>query len=418
MKRSYINLGIVSVVVMLVGFASATQRWTGAAGTTDWTTATNWDGNAVPDGSENVYISASGVNGTAVLSTTASGGTFGVGWYAGGTSTLTIVSGGDFSNTGTSTFGWAAGAKGTLYVNGGSFVSGDVSSDDLIVGNEGIGALSISNGGTVSAGDFYVGYATGGAGSLTVAGSGSTLTTAGGSFVVGRSTSTGSITISESAAVISAGTAYLGHVSSAVGDATVEGAGSLWDAATLLVGNTGQGSLTILDGGLVSVDSLSIDVAVGDAVGVIQMSTGGMLAVADGGTTASNLTSFLALIGGSTDNIEYWNGANWTHITNGTLNVDYTLTAYNDGATDYMKLTVGFAGDAEMGNISIAIDGSDAIISWTGTNGVSYALQSKGDLVADPSWSNEVTGISGTVGILSATSTTSAAESFYRVVVE
>ncbi len=72
----------------------------------------------------------------------------------------------------------------------------------------------------------------------------------------------------------------------------------------------------------------------------------------------------------------------------------------------------------EVGDVSIAMDGSDAIVSWIGTNGVSYALQAKGNLVSDPSWSNAETGITGVPGAMSATSTAVSAESFYRVVIE
>ena len=339
MKSKSYRLSLVAIIVMVAGFASATTLWSGGAGTTDWTDGANWSA-GVPDGTENVYVSANGVNGTAVLSTTDSGGTFGVGWYAGEASTLTITNTGSFSNTGTTRVGNEATATGTLNVDGGQFTSGNASSDDLIVGYDGTGILNIGNGGTVSAGDFYMGYATGGAGSLTVAGSGSTLTTAGGAFVVGRSGSTGSMTISAGAAVTSAGTAYLGNTSTTVGDATVEGDGSLWDAATLLVGNSGQGTLTISDGGLVSVDSLSIDVTAGGSEGLIQIGLNGMLAVADSGTTATDLTAFLALIGGSTDNVDYSNGSAWDDIANGTLGTDYTLTEYDADSTSFTKLTV------------------------------------------------------------------------------
>ena len=340
MKGKSYKLSLVAILVMVAGLASATERWTGAAGTTDWTTAGNWDGNAVPDGTENVYVSANGVNGTAVLSTTSSGGTFGVGWYANGTSTLTIATGGSFSNTGTSTLGRYANALGTLNVDVGSFTSGNSSGDSLIVGQEGSGVLNISNGGTISAGKLYAGYSSGGAGTITVDGSGSMLTTSGSTFVLGRSSSSGTLSITAGGQVSSAGTAYLGNVSSSTGSATVDGTGSLWDAATLLVGKEGQGTLTILDGGLVSAESLSIDVVTNGPEGLIQIGIDGMLAVADGGTTATSLGDFLALIGGSTDNIDYWNGTAWDDIANGTLGTDYTLTEYDEGSTSFTKLTV------------------------------------------------------------------------------
>ncbi len=83
-----------------------------------------------------------------------------------------------------------------------------------------------------------------------------------------------------------------------------------------------------------------------------------------------------------------------------------------------LTLTLSEVPPPEIGDVSIAIDGSYAIIGWNGTDGLSYALQSKDDLVSNPSWSNEVTGISGVDGSMSTTSTTTAAESFYRLIVE
>ena len=91
---------------------------------------------------------------------------------------------------------------------------------------------------------------------------------------------------------------------------------------------------------------------------------------------------------------------------------DYALGAEEIRALAFPDFT------PEVGDISLAIAGSDAIISWLGTNDVSYALQTKGNLVGDPSWSNAITGIAGVSGAMSATSTATAAESFYRVVIE
>jgi len=338
MKNKYYRLGWVALLAMLAGFASATTRWTGGAGTTDWTNDANWDG-GMPDGTENVYVSANGVNGTAVLSTSDSGGTFGVGWYANGTSTLTIASGGSFSNTGTSTLGRYANAQGTINVDAGQFTSGDATSDDLIVGYEGIGVLNVLNGGTVASGDFYLGYDVGGAGTLTVDGSGSALTSSGNTFVLGRSSSSGTLRISHGGVVNTSGTVYMGNVSSATAIAVVEGSGSAWkNTGTLLVGEDGNGTLYITNSGLVSAGSLTIDQDL-DGDGVVLMDSGGMLGVADGGTAATTLTEFLALVGG-TDNIDYWDGSAWTDITGGTQGTDYTLDQYSENSVSYSRLTV------------------------------------------------------------------------------
>ena len=70
-----------------------------------------------------------------------------------------------------------------------------------------------------------------------------------------------------------------------------------------------------------------------------------------------------------------------------------------------------------IGDISIAIDGSDAIITWAAGSG-SYALQSDANLVEAPSWGDVQTNIPGVDGSMSATTTTTAAESFYRIILE
>ena len=61
---------------------------------------------------------------------------------------------------------------------------------------------------------------------------------------------------------------------------------------------------------------------------------------------------------------------------------------------------------------------SMVVIGWDGTNGVNYTLQSKTDLIYDPSWDNLISGIPGVDGSTSATTTTTVAESFYRVILE
>ncbi len=73
--------------------------------------------------------------------------------------------------------------------------------------------------------------------------------------------------------------------------------------------------------------------------------------------------------------------------------------------------------DVEIGSISIEMIGSDAVVSWPGTNGVTYALQRKPDLTSTNAWSNVVTGVAG-AGVLSATNAADASAAFYRVTLE
>ncbi|WP_174803435.1 autotransporter domain-containing protein [Martelella limonii] len=124
---------------------------------------------------------------------------------------------------------------------------------DLNVGRNGSGALAISDGGGVNAsGNIAVGttapsFATG---QVTVAGSGSRLSTgAGGSLIIGALAGS-TLAIEEGGAVDSA-TATLGQAGWARGSATVSGTGSLWTTGTMNVGGMGAGTLTVADGGTV-----------------------------------------------------------------------------------------------------------------------------------------------------------------------
>lgn len=71
----------------------------------------------------------------------------------------------------------------------------------------------------------------------------------------------------------------------------------------------------------------------------------------------------------------------------------------------------------EVGEITIEVVGSDAVVSWQGVSGQTYALQRKQDL-GDVAWSNVVDGVSGVVGTLSATNATDELRAFYQVIIE
>ena len=147
-----------------------------------------------------------------------------------------------------------------------------------------------------------------------------------------------------------------------IGEVTVDGTNSTWTNNTkLYVGLYGQATLTITNGGLVSVaETLVIDQDT-DGDGRIDMATGGMLALM--GEADNSLTAFYDLIGG-TDNIRYCNSnGSWSSLTNATLDTDYTLEYLTEGElAGYTLLTVGtpsIPGDA---NCDGQVDGSDATI--------------------------------------------------------
>lgn len=123
--------------------------------------------------------------------------------------------------------------------------------DGLFVGSSGTGALTITNGGTASAGGYTLGLEAGSSGTVTVSGAGSLLK-AGNVLSVGY-LGTGALTITGGGKASAGGNIYLGGGNNSSGTVTVSGAGSLLEAGEdLFVGVLGTGVLTITNGGKAS----------------------------------------------------------------------------------------------------------------------------------------------------------------------
>lgn len=125
----------------------------------------------------------------------------------------------------------------------------------LTVGNTGNGTLNIEAGSSVSSKNSYVGQASGSSGVVTVSGPGSIWTTAGGTVNIGTN-GTGKITIKDGATLQNAtGGYYLGFNPGSSGTLTVSGQGSNWintSFAAVYVGWKGEGTLNVLDGGVIT----------------------------------------------------------------------------------------------------------------------------------------------------------------------
>ena len=95
----------------------------------------------------------------------------------------------------------------------------------------------------------------------------------------------------------------LGNFPGSTGAATISGPGSKWTISRYLyVGHEGTGTLTVADGGLVTVKALSIS----GADSFINIATGGMLALR--GNVDDSLAQFFGLVSG-TDAIRYWDAS-------------------------------------------------------------------------------------------------------------
>jgi outer membrane autotransporter protein len=145
--------------------------------------------------------------------------------------------------------GVGAGSSGAVTVSGSG--SQWTNTDDIFVGYLGTGSLTIEDGGTVSAANnAYFGSTPGGSGTATVSGAGSQLNTTN-DIVVGFA-GTGALTI-ESGGTASDRTGYIGYWAGTTGTAVVSGAGSQWtNREGLHIGYLGTGSLTIENGGAVT----------------------------------------------------------------------------------------------------------------------------------------------------------------------
>ena len=280
MRNTRSKLGLIVLVAMMTGAVSAAViKWNVASG--DWAVDTNWTENRIPHAGEWIYINNGG---TATVSSAQVGGNLSVAQDSNGTG----------------------------------------------------GAVTVSSGGTITLNNLYAGNGpNAGTGVINI--NGGTITTTDHTFLSHATNSIGVLNITNGGSLINAKDAFLGY--NGTGIATVTGSGSIWKVRSCMVGvnATSDASLTIEDYGLVSVGS-GLSIAGGGSDGVIRMKEGGMLALNDAGTTATDITAFLALVSG--DNIDYWNGTAWADITDGTLGTDYTLTEYDDGAISFTKLTV------------------------------------------------------------------------------
>ena len=164
------------------------------------------------------------------------------------TGTLQIGAGGIVSN-GSGFVGRQTTGIGAVTVSGAG--AQWINGPGLSVGQAGKGTLGITNGGFVSsATNSYIGVAAGSTGTITVDGLGSRLSSVE-ALNVGL-TGNGTLNIA-SGGIVSNGFGYVGYETAGIGSVTVSGLGSQWNNSNeLTVGRSGSGKLDIASGGAVS----------------------------------------------------------------------------------------------------------------------------------------------------------------------
>ena len=207
-----------------------------------------------------------------------------------GTGELNITSGGQVAAANWCAVGRFGGSQGVVTVDGsGSWTTGN----DLYIGDSGNGTLTITNGGQVSNGAAHMGFDAGTQGIVTVDGTGSAWTNAGYLWV--GFNGAGTLTITNGGAVSNT----VGIVETLPGAAnastvTVNGSNSAWTNSTrLTVGYTGQGALTVSNGGAVSAPSVLVsdDSAPSPGQGVINIGAAqGSGAAAPGALNTATVT--------------------------------------------------------------------------------------------------------------------------------
>ena len=261
-----------------------------------------------------------------------------IGGYGNGT--LHIANGGLVTSNRAAVIGTGNDSTGIVTVDG---TDSTWTIRNLVVGGNGKGRLDINNGGYVRSRNGYIGKNSGSTGAVAVNGTGSTWWIKEFDFNVGYD-GVGTLSISNGGLVKSSDEVYIGYNSDSIGTVIVDGAGSELSVRDLItVGYHGNGNLHITNGGLVIAELTNKFVTIdfdenGDSF--VNMATGGMLAL--WGDTSDSLGSFLGLVEG-TDAIRYWDAlvSDWAHISGATLGQDYWLEYLSEGdLAGYTVLTV------------------------------------------------------------------------------
>ncbi|HAD30070.1 MAG TPA: hypothetical protein DCE77_00715 [Methylophaga sp.] len=285
LSHHYLHKTAITLVATLVGTTAVLGtaeaidfNWN--AGTGDWENGSNWSngfGSMVPDEDAFAFVDNGG---TAQVQTTDSVAGY---VYIGNVNSgaLDIFGGGQLESFYGNEIGRNAGSSGAVTVDGiGSSWQLTGPSASLDVGASGEGSLTITNGGEVLNADSFlstsIGDNAGSSGTVTVDGTGSKLTNINAGINVGNS-GNGTLNILNGGSVSNT-FGSVGRLSGATGTVTVDGAGSSWNNSNALgLGDWGNGTLNIINDGLVTVASGAATVELGrfGGSGTLNMGNGG-----------------------------------------------------------------------------------------------------------------------------------------------
>jgi len=286
----------------------------------------------------------------------------------GGSSNSVVVANGGEVSDGSSVSLGANSSNNTMLVSGSNSL---LTTSELDVGYDGVGnSLIVTNGGTVNTAYAYIGYINPASNnSVLVTGSNSLFTNSG-DLVIGYYGSSNSMVVSEGGTVINGMLAYGGVIgyttNSSNNSVLVTGSNSLWsNSGTLTIGYSGQGTLTVANGGAIAAANLVIASNSG-SVGTLNFgTTGGTDSVASNSLITPSLT-----FGSGTGTINF-NQANTAMLTSsitgpGTLNQLGSGTTILSGSNSYTGPTTVSAGTLEFANKYSLYNGDNT--QWTASN--------------------------------------------------
>jgi len=251
-----------------------------------------------------------------------------IGSYSGGNSNTVIVTG--------ATLNLQTNAAGSIGV-GGNGASSD--------------SLQITNGGHVLGGNVFVGFGGGTNNSLSIGGTGSSLTAEGSSvgYFVGSNSSYNSVLVSTGGTLTTYGSTFLSENGASNNTVLVTGAGALWsNSAAISVGDNGSATLTLANGGAVDAASITLAQSNG-SVGTVNVGTYG--ADGSGGTLTSSNISFGS--GSGTLNFNQSNAAAIGANISGSGSVNQLgtgTTILTGNNTSFSGLTTISAGTLQIGD--------------------------------------------------------------------
>ncbi len=352
----------------------------------------------------------------------------------GDTTVAGAVTGGSLTTDG-AIVGNQAGSNGSTTVDGGAL---NVGADQLVIGNEGSGSLTVLNGGTVttdngvndinSAGNFQdvvIGNAATGTGTVTVTGAGTSLSTNGSdnTIMVGRNGATGTLNVENGGSVETLWLEVSRDNSS--GTVNVDGAGSTvivssetgkwsvpydYEAGFVNVGRRGgDGTVSITDGGRMeiregstqSTDTTAPGMNIGrdGATGrVLIDGAGSVISITQAGPDVGFSGPFMSVgrggSGGGTGELTVTNGAAFEMIgessfiaigrggASGSLNVESGSSFLLESPNSAILSIARDAGDA--GDMTVAGVGSTAIVNGSAFSNITVGRSGQGTLtVAD-----------------------------------